>query len=907
MNDDNVVNIYGSNIQGFIQENNGTVSQYFISQVSELFNGQTSGIQQPLTSVEYGHRKVLLSKVKEYWIEGVLEKSVHTQAMIELGLEKRLDVIERPFSGFEEIPEDSRQILPTGSDASDFFNQIGEGRTLLILGEPGAGKTITLLKLAQNLITCAESNLSQLIPVVFNLSSWGSKRQTIEDWLLQELWSKYQVSQEIAKDWVKNQKLLLLLDGLDEVKTDLREACVEAINQFIQTHGLTEMVVCSRIADYEVLSNRLRLRGAIYIRSLTPEQVHQYLDTAGQQLSAVKSLLKDDTTLQEIGKSPLTLSVMTLAYQGKQVEEILQTGSLEERREHLFNAYIERMFKRKGVNQKYPKNRVIHWLSWLAQRMFQTSQSYFLIEKIQPNWLQSNVQKRLYRIGTILIGILAIGLILFLVHFLDLYNDKINIFNVLTINAIMWGLVLWWTFGNYKAEIETFETLTCPWKKTRKDLLNGLTYGLRWSLILSPMGVLWCYLTWKTPKWPSGYEKIVIFGLILGLIFALIIGLICGLRGSEIETKTIPNQGIWTSARNAIIIVLLSWLILFPIIFIFFPKGLQSRISIISWGLMLGLFFGGGIACIQHFSLRFILWGEGLIPNNLTHFLDYATERIFLQKVGGGYIFIHRMILEHFATRINSTQSEIRNAYKAIKIILVGGAIIVIGLIYGNICLNSAEFQLKSQANMLISAMDSVRKYHNDYITPLLKTQSEQKFLQESIPMFAVNQVFDIFTSAYKNNYGDYIYKSAMINPTNLKNKATLEEIKIIDTLKQQDLDTQRQPGLQNIDQGYLNINGNKYFYISRPIKITDKSCLNCHSTLDKVPQSLQLLYKQGKYLANQGLNWEFNTVIGTKIVYVPTSQVYKVAQRDFIIFLAVFIVIFCIVIVIMSILPSSF
>jgi hypothetical protein len=146
-----------------------------------------------------------------------------------------------------------------------------------------------------------------------------------------------------------------------------------------------------------------------------------------------------------------------------------------------------------------------------------------------------------------------------------------------------------------------------------------------------------------------------------------------------------------------------------------------------------------------------------------------------------------------------------------------------------------------------------------------------------------------------------------MINPTNLKNKATLEEIKIIDTLKQQDLDTQRQPGLQNIDQGYLNINGNKYFYISRPIKITDKSCLNCHSTLDKVPQSLQLLYKQGKYLANQGLNWEFNTVIGTKIVYVPTSQVYKVAQRDFIIFLAVFIVIFCIVIVIMSILPSSF
>jgi hypothetical protein len=37
------------------------------------------------------------------------------------------------------------------------------------------------------------------------------------------------------------------------------------------------------------------------------------------------------------------------------------------------------------------------------------------------------------------------------------------------------------------------------------------------------------------------------------------------------------------------------------------------------------------------------------IPWNYARFLDYATERLFLQKVGGGYIFVHRMLLEHFA------------------------------------------------------------------------------------------------------------------------------------------------------------------------------------------------------------------------------------------------------------------
>ena len=38
-------------------------------------------------------------------------------------------------------------------------------------------------------------------------------------------------------------------------------------------------------------------------------------------------------------------------------------------------------------------------------------------------------------------------------------------------------------------------------------------------------------------------------------------------------------------------------------------------------------------------------------PLNYVCFLDYATARIFLRKVGGGYIFVHRMLLEYFAAK----------------------------------------------------------------------------------------------------------------------------------------------------------------------------------------------------------------------------------------------------------------
>jgi predicted lipid-binding transport protein (Tim44 family) len=119
------------------------------------------------------------------------------------------------------------------------------------------------------------------------------------------------------------------------------------------------------------------------------------------------------------------------------------------------------------------------------------------------------------------------------------------------------------------------------------------------------------------------------------------------MKGSAIATKTIPNQGIYRTARNAgimsLIVLLISGLISGLI------NGLISGLFFgLSFGLM-ALILGGGKACIQHFTLRLILYRDGYIPWNYTRFLDYAAERIFLQKVGGGYIFIHRLLLEHFA------------------------------------------------------------------------------------------------------------------------------------------------------------------------------------------------------------------------------------------------------------------
>jgi hypothetical protein len=71
---------------------------------------------------------------------------------------------------------------------------------------------------------------------------------------------------------------------------------------------------------------------------------------------------------------------------------------------------------------------------------------------------------------------------------------------------------------------------------------------------------------------------------------------------------------------------------------------------VVFFGVFVGMLFGGGRAVVQHFVLRFVLQREDYLPRKLIPFLDYATERIFLRKVGGGYVFVHRMLMDYFAS-----------------------------------------------------------------------------------------------------------------------------------------------------------------------------------------------------------------------------------------------------------------
>lgn len=106
------------------------------------------------------------------------------------------------------------------------------GKSLLILGASGSGKTTRLLELTRNLLDRADRDANHPIPVVFHLSFWGAQHPPLAAWLVDELVKRYRVRRKLARAWVDDEQILPLLDGLDEVALEHREACVEEINAF---------------------------------------------------------------------------------------------------------------------------------------------------------------------------------------------------------------------------------------------------------------------------------------------------------------------------------------------------------------------------------------------------------------------------------------------------------------------------------------------------------------------------------------------------------------------------------------------------------------------------------------------------------------------------------------------------
>jgi len=638
-------------------------------------------------------RKDLLKKVRLTWIDDVLNKEFSQNSHITLRLEYKPEAIAMPGPAQRSLLFNLNTDISPNTHIYDIFDT--KGGALLILGEAGSGKTITLLELAAKLLDLAEKDDNQPVPVILNLSTWSQKRKPLFEWLVEELNNNYQLNKKFCRKWLESEPFCLLLDGLDEVRKEDRDDCVATINQFRHEHGygLTSMVVCSRTSDYERLENRLKLLSAINIQPLTFEQVNTYLAAAGEGLKHVHTALQEDVLLQELVQSPLILMILTLAYQDQSITSLIK-GTLADRRYHLFKTYTQIMLERQRYQEANAlSQQVIPWLSSIAQQMAQHGQTIFRIEQMQPDWLNTNKQKILYKLSLGFI-VAIIGWFLFLiVVWLDsgktscpkeaamrgpitiLAMGPSCLLSQLSGYVIPAGMIfslivvlIIWIGAKLGAEIKLYETYTWSWYRFKLGAIVGSIFGLATWLILFLIDSASQLVT---------IDESLIFGVLMIGIFGLVFSIIYGMSHSkELEETVRPNQGIWLSAKNAVRVGLIitlavgfsEGLLVLIVALLFSEFNLESitfnfivtlaRVYLVD-GLIAGLIgsmMSGGGTVIQHFTLRFLLFLDGKLPWGLTPFLDSTVNHIILRRIGGGYSFIHRILLEYFVMVQSASQ-----------------------------------------------------------------------------------------------------------------------------------------------------------------------------------------------------------------------------------------------------------
>lgn len=561
--------------------------------------------------------------------------------------------------------------------------------SLLILGTPGAGKTTTLLKLAEELVGEAIAQPKTVIPIIFELSTWRDDSQSIEAWLLAQLYENFggDRKRKIYEPWLEKQVLLPLLDGLDELGLVRQKLCTEKINEFARSYP--QLVVCCRVREFRQAGVKLsNLRGAVGLQPLSDRQIQEYLGQVGKlelwQLQAVPEMARllepvlpaesqedEDNSEDEgepgLSRVPLFIGLAARVYDS---QKPLQ-GKAD-----LFERYIDRQLTEVRENDRLRKEfknrdwayktlaREPDWrdvrrsLGWLAGQLQERNQVELLIEKMQPSWLDEGRSRWRYR--------LISGLILVLISSLIVWRVIDSLIFGLTLGPIS-GLILVLSSG--LDNIEPFENFRVPMSREwRREILRSLQGGLISSLIV---GLIVGLITSLIFGLIFGLMSGLIFGLANGLMSGLMFGLVRELK-QDLKTRLRPNQGFWNSFYS------LAWITIFsyPLAVIWvagittLPVEVSEAVTdgqsllliagvvqksllqaIIPGGaaaLLFGLCLGGGVACIQHLCLRLVLTQDHKIPWNYARFLNYCVERRLLQRIGGRYRFIHRELLDHF-------------------------------------------------------------------------------------------------------------------------------------------------------------------------------------------------------------------------------------------------------------------
>ena len=286
-------------------------------------------------------------------------------------------------------------------------------------------------------------------------------------------------------------------------------------------------------------------------------------------------------------------------------------------------------------------------------------QTEFLIEELP--YLTPNTLRRKLTFIFIVLVIYAFTYYLISIFTHYLLNPELHSIVV----APSFGILLLFLYrlkDGVKGSIEPIEFVIFSWKEAKNSFLQPSIFLQSMAIFIAiELSAISLIINVHGSLWQRPF--LILICSLVGILIALTPGFLEGLISTELKVRYLPNEGIRKSAKNAgfaflvteLVIVLLG--LFLGLIFTVKTTNLTSNLITGSlagligglWlGVALAVEFGGG-ACTKHIAARLFLYFGGAAPWNYARFLNYCTERSLLQRVGGRYRFIHKLLQKHFA------------------------------------------------------------------------------------------------------------------------------------------------------------------------------------------------------------------------------------------------------------------
>lgn len=232
------------------------------------------------------------------------------------------------FESIQALQELYRQAGKRGfqvkyADKQDGIAVANQQKFLMILGAPGAGKSTFLRKIGLEALKGNRRKFQhECIPVFIELKQFADREINIEEVIRQEFRScQLPFFEEFTTKALQQGKLLILLDGLDEVPTKNIDWAVRQIQDFVEQYNKNRFITSCRTAAYR---RSFQQFSEAVIADFDDTQIQQFIQNwffsevdkkVGTSEKCWNLLNKAEyEATKELAKTPLLLTFLCLVY-----------------------------------------------------------------------------------------------------------------------------------------------------------------------------------------------------------------------------------------------------------------------------------------------------------------------------------------------------------------------------------------------------------------------------------------------------------------------------------------------------------------------------------------------------------------------------------------------------------------